>query len=56
MGVTYKITNDRKGCYQTVDLTAYRVNDARSILSTIRKANVINEEAYLNEETKKETD
>jgi len=53
VGITYKMTPDRKGCYQTVDLTAYKKNDAREILKNLRKANVINEEAYLNEETKK---
>lgn len=54
LGVTYKITNDRKGCYQTIDLTAYFKNDARELLKNLRKANVINQDNYLNEETKKE--
>ena len=53
LGITYKITNDKKGCYQTIDLTAYFKNDAREILKNFRKTNIINEDNYLNEETKK---
>ena len=53
LGITYKMTPDRKGCYQTADLTMYNKNDAREILKNLRKANIINEDAYLNEETKK---
>lgn len=53
LGITYKITSDRKGCFQTLDLTSYFKNDAREILKNLRKANVINEDNYLNEDTKK---
>lgn len=53
LGITYKITNDKKGCYQTIDLTSYFKNDAREILKNFRKTNIINEDNYLNEETKK---
>lgn len=55
-GVTYKITDDRKGCYQTIDLTSYRMGDPRTILSNLRRANVVNEDSYLSEKTKKEID
>ena len=42
LGITYKMTPDRKGCFQTIDLTMYNKNDAREILKNLRKANIIN--------------
>lgn len=37
LGITYEITNNKKGCYQEVDLLYYNVTDPRYIMAKIRK-------------------
>lgn len=37
LGVTYELTNNKKGCYQEIDLLYYNVTDPRYIMANIRK-------------------
>lgn len=36
LGVTYRLTNDKKGCYMTIDLTGYQTNEPKTILGQLR--------------------
>lgn len=37
MGVTYRLTDDKKGCFYTVDLTGYNRTNPRMVASRVRK-------------------
>ena len=51
VGVTYKITNDKKGCYETINLHDYDKFNSRSIMGKLRKPIEIPKEEVV-EETK----
>lgn len=36
VGITYRLTNDKKGCYMTLDLTGYLTNEPKTILGQLR--------------------
>lgn len=36
LGVTYKLTDNKKGCYMTIDLTGYQTNEPKTILGNLR--------------------
>ena len=36
-GVTYEITENKRGCYQEIDLSIYNINDPRYLVSLFRK-------------------
>lgn len=38
VGVTYKITEDKRGCYQTFDLSRYESGSPRNIISQLRSS------------------
>lgn len=42
LGVTYRLTSDKKGCFMTVDLTAYNSNDPREMLTKLRSNKIVN--------------
>ena len=37
LGVTYELTDNKRGCYQEIDLLYYNVTDPRYIMANIRK-------------------
>jgi len=37
MGITYVMTDNKKGCYQEIDLTHYNLTDPRFIISNLRR-------------------
>lgn len=37
LGVTYEMTDNKKGCYQTIDLRYYNISDPRYIMANLRK-------------------
>ena len=41
MGITYEITDNKRGCYQEIDLSHYNFTDPRYIISNLRKINVL---------------
>lgn len=54
VGVTYKITEDKRGCYQTFDLSRYESGSPRNIISQLRGSRPISnkvEETPIVEET-----
>lgn len=38
VGITYKITEDKRGCYQTFDLSRYESGNPRNIISKLRSS------------------
>lgn len=42
LGVTYKLTSDKKGCFMTVDLSGYNSNDPKEVLTRLRSNRVNN--------------
>ena len=36
LGITYRLTNDKKGCYMTIDLSGYQTNEPKTILGQLR--------------------
>lgn len=42
LGITYRLTNDKKGCYMTIDLTGYQTNEPKTILGNLRSNLVSN--------------
>lgn len=38
VGITYKITEDKRGCYQTFDLSRYESGSPRNIISQLRSS------------------
>lgn len=41
VGITYKITEDKRGCYQTFDLSRYESGNPRNIISKLRSSRPI---------------
>lgn len=36
LGITYRLTDDKKGCYMTIDLSGYQTNEPKTILGKLR--------------------
>ena len=54
MGITYTMTDNKKGCYQEIDLSHYNLTDPRYIIANLRKANIKDVEPVKVEEPKEE--
>lgn len=46
VGITYRLTNDKKGCYMTLDLTGYLTNEPKTILGQLR-SNLVHQPAKI---------
>lgn len=55
MGITYTMTDNKKGCYQEIDLSHYNFTDPRYIISSLRKTTIQNVEPVEVEKPKQDT-
>lgn len=56
LGVTYRLTNDKKGCYMTIDLSGYQTNEPKTILGQLRSNLVSNPPKITRYATVKDSD
>ena len=50
VGITYRLTSDKKGCYMTLDLTGYLTNEPKTILGQLR-SNLVQQPAKITRHT-----
>lgn len=56
LGVTYRLTDDKKGCYMTIDLSGYQTNEPKTVLGKLRSNLVQSDTQIVRYNTVKDSD
>lgn len=56
LGIEYRLTNDKKGCYMTIDLAGYQTNEPKTVLGKLRSNLVQTEKPIVRLNTIKDSD